>query len=91
MLERMTRAISKQDFLENADSLLEADDRDTLVISKDGRPVRAVMPWDEYEAIRQVKAQGVIDAMMAFRQYMQTEATAEERAEMESAFERSAP
>jgi hypothetical protein len=80
----MTRAISRDELQADLPRVLDAVGKDCfLVEEKPGVAVAAIVSMQEYEFIRQKKAEDAIAAMWELRNHLQSVATPEELADLE--------
>jgi hypothetical protein len=87
----MMRAITKDDFLANAQQKLASLGDDLFVIEQDGNFVAALVSEKDFEAIRKVRGQRAIAAMNRLSDAIEASgATKEELLELEKALDRKA-
>ena len=86
----MSRVVSHSELIGNAPDLARVVGRETVLVQKDGETVAFIVSPSEYESTREAKAMRAIDAMMAFRNHMQSVATPAELEELERELDRKA-
>jgi len=77
----MSRVVLQEELIGNDPELVLG--RETVLVQRDGETVAVIVSPSEYESTREAKAQRAIEAMMAFRNHMQSVATPAELEELE--------
>jgi hypothetical protein len=79
----MSRVVLERELIGNVPELAKVLGRETVLVQKDGETVAMIVSPSEYESTREARAKRAIDAMMAFRNHMQSVATPAELEELE--------
>jgi len=84
----MARTISQEEFVNSASDLLQVVGKQTVFIQEEGNTVAVIVSPAEYESTREARAERAIEAMMAFRNHMQSVATPAVLEELERELDR---
>jgi PHD/YefM family antitoxin component YafN of YafNO toxin-antitoxin module len=79
----MSRVVLQKELIGNNSELAQVLGRETVLVQKDGETVAVIVSPSEYESTREARAKQAIEAMMAFRNHMQSVATPAELEELE--------
>jgi hypothetical protein len=78
----MIVAIKPDELEARGKEFLSDSKRDVLVIKQEGQVLGALISPEDYESLRQLRAQRAVDAMNSFGKHMESVATPEELQEL---------
>ncbi|HZL25163.1 MAG TPA: hypothetical protein VFC39_01380 [Acidobacteriaceae bacterium] len=79
----MSHVVLQEELIGNDPELAQVLGRETVLVQRDGETVAMIVSPSEYESTREARAKRAIDAMMAFRNHMQSVASPPELEELE--------